>query len=291
MQGRTPAKINLYLRVVGRLPNGYHELETFFLPLAEPADEITVRRNPDGGLAVIADSTTVPDGESNLCAKAVRSFAKFAKRKGTEVSVNWRIEIRKNIPVAAGMGGGSSDAALVLNFLNQTENQLFTDAELREIALGIGADVPFFLKPQPAVASGVGEVLRPLEFNLDFIPLLVVAPMFPVSTAWCFRQLDSGDYNEYCDSRFSSDEFIDLLSRNDWPAIGKLLCNDLAEAVFYKFPILDIVRTRMLDLGACGVCLSGSGPTLFALCRDHEHLCSMKRQLQLELPESFRFFS
>ena len=176
----SPAKINLFLRVADKLPNGYHELETLFLPIEGLTDKISVSFNHEPGIKIESSHTDIPLDKSNLCWKAADLYA---QKVGIEP--DWKIFIDKQIPVAAGMGGGSSDAATVLNLL-QAEYKALSTENLEAIALKIGADVPFFLNPCPAIGRGVGEKLKPLDFEIK-IPLIIVAPMFPVNAAWAYQ--------------------------------------------------------------------------------------------------------
>ena len=158
-----PGKINLYLKVTGRRENGYHELESLFLPLACPADDVAVDCDMlPGAITVGTSDIMIPGGLQNIAGKAAELWA---KKSGTVP--HWDINIAKNIPVAAGMGGGSSDAAAVLKLLNDHAGKPLNDIELRNAALELGADVPFFLDARPAIMTGIGEIAEPLEFALS----------------------------------------------------------------------------------------------------------------------------
>ncbi|MFA7231232.1 MAG: 4-(cytidine 5'-diphospho)-2-C-methyl-D-erythritol kinase, partial [Victivallaceae bacterium] len=133
----TPSKINLLLKVTGRRADGYHELNTLFVPLKTPSDTITLEFSLDNGVSVDCSDESVPSGKDNICAQAANAYA-----EKTGISPGWKIHIDKHIPVAAGMGGGSSDAAAVLNLLNNHYRKL-SPSELAKLAVAIGADVPF----------------------------------------------------------------------------------------------------------------------------------------------------
>jgi 4-diphosphocytidyl-2-C-methyl-D-erythritol kinase len=257
---RTPSKINLFLKVTGRCDNSYHTLRTFFAPLCEPADEIKIDFNSESGISINCDTPGVPCDERNLCYKAASKYAKFC---GLEPS--WEITLHKNIPVAAGMGGGSSDAAAVLRLLNDEYKKL-SGSELSSIALECGADVPFFLNPRPALAAGVGEVFEYPEINFPEIPLLLINPKFPISAAWAYKNLSPNIIGKL-DSGFES-KFLDALSKADLKKLASLIHNDLAVAAYEKFPLLLILKHRLLDCGAVAAEISGSGPTMFALCEN-----------------------
>ena len=251
-----PSKINLYLRVKGKRSDGYHEIETLFYPLDNPADKISVSENL--GLSVSCSGPDIPAGRENICWKAARKYADAAG-----IKADWHISIEKNIPVAAGMGGGSSDAAAVLKALQKKFNAL-TPELLHEIATGTGADVPFFLNPVPSIAEGIGDKLSPLDFKTGKIPVLIAAPLFPVSAAWSYKNAVIPD------SPPSLSALLEALKKSDWETCGKLLHNDLARAVYNKFPLTRAIKEKMLELGACGAEITGSGPTLFGIFKSPE---------------------
>ena len=257
-----PSKINLYLKVTGRREDGYHLLESLFVPLSAPADDIAVDCEMEPGQVTVATSRLdVPGGVENLAGKAaLRWAAKAAAMPG------WDIQIVKNIPVAAGMGGGSSDAGTVLRLLNRHYGDKLTPAVLAETALELGADVPFFLDPRPAVMTGIGELAEPLAFPLPELPLLIVAPGFPVSAAEAYRRLAPERIGP-ADTAWRA-ELLAALRVGDWEKLGRLLVNDLAPGVFEKYPILPLLEAELRASGALGVAMTGSGPTLFALFAD-----------------------
>ncbi len=261
-----PAKINLQLKVTARRPDGYHELQISFLPLLELCDEIELEFKPDQ-LRVRCAGSGVPQDGDNICGRAACAYLLAAR-----IPCEWIFTIHKKIPVAAGLGGGSSDAAAVLRMLNR-HYQALSEEKLFELAAGLGADVPFFLNPRPASATGVGEKLVPLDFKLPELPLLLVNPAFPVSAAWAYRHLDPvliGPGKP--------------LHGGSLDEIAAQVRNDLEFAVIEKFPLLRMIRRTMFEQGAAAACVSGSGPTMFALCRDADHLNRMHRHFASAFP-------
>ncbi len=258
----TPSKINLFLKVTGRCENSYHSINTLFMPLANPADEINIDFERATGISIICDTPEIPCDEHNLCHKAASKYAKFCG-----ITPNWEITIVKNIPVAAGMGGGSSDAAAVLRILNERYNKLDKN-ELAAIALRCGADVPFFLSPRPAFAKGIGDILKYSELDFPEIPLLLINPSFPVSAAWAYKNLSPDNIGEV--PAGYEQKLSDALQKADLKKLSRLIHNDLATACYEKFPILRILKTELLASGAAAVEITGSGPTLFALCGSFE---------------------
>ena len=259
----SPSKINLFLKVTERCENSYHNIRTLFMPLENPADEISINFEKGTGISIICDASEVPCDERNLCHKAA---AKYAEACG--IIPNWEIVIKKNIPVAAGMGGGSSDAAAVLCILND-EYQKLNPEELASIALQCGADVPFFLSPRPALASGIGDIFEyPEQNNFPEIPLLLINPGFPVSAAWAYKNLSLDNIGELPPGY--ERDVLEALRKADLKKLSELIHNDLAIACYKKFPILEILKTELLESGAAAAEITGSGPTLFALFENNK---------------------
>lgn len=266
-----PAKINLFLKITGKRPDGYHDLETIFLSLEKPADEISV--SPADCLQITSSDNHIPTDENNLCFQAAVEFAKFAN-----IEPAWHIDIQKNIPIAAGVGGGSSDAAAVLQLLNEMHPGLSHET-IAEIALGLGADVPFFFDPKPSFARGIGEKLTPME-NIPKIPLVLLNPRFPISAAWGFKNFTAHGKNS------DVEDMVEVLQQADYGKLDEIFCNDLQTAVFAKFPIMGILKSFMLEAGAVFVGMSGSGPTLFAVCESNTSAVSLSDMIISEFGDA-----
>lgn len=254
-----PAKINLSLRVLGRRPDGYHQLETVFLPL-ELCDRLVI--------SVVSRRRTVVtcacpgfaelDGSGNLAARAARRYLEAA---GGNAGVE--IQIHKQTWIAAGLGGGSSDAAAVLLALQQLVGDL-APKPLHALARELGADVPFFLDPRPALARGVGHRLTPLE-GVPSLPLVLVNPGHPLSTAAVFGALG-----------LALGQRLDLLDEGDRragppsdvfsvPSLAAMAHNDLEPAAQSLEPGIAEHKELLLRHGALAACMSGSGPTVFGI--------------------------
>jgi len=268
---RSPAKINLYLKVTGTRLDGYHELETLFLPLTAPADEITIRSNSAGqGLSLSAEGAVLPLDSRNLCWKAAAAWS-----EATGIPADFHLHLRKIVPVAAGLGGGSANAATVLLALNGHYGAPLDDRALAALAVKLGADVPFFLHPRPAIARGIGEQLEYPDYDIARLPILIAAPDFPVRAAWAYCHLEPAG-----GSGAALADLQTALRRQDWPAVGQALRNDLAPAIFAKFPLLRMVRRDLLAGGACGAEISGSGPSLFAVCTSRAAAMTLAADVQ-----------
>jgi 4-diphosphocytidyl-2-C-methyl-D-erythritol kinase len=275
---RAPSKINLFLEVIGKRPDGYHEIKTIFLPLDEPFDDISIVQSSNG-IKIESDDPMLPVDEHNICWRAAAKFAEAA-----DISPSWKISIQKRIPVAAGLGGGSSDAATVLKILDE----LYPGrCEIRKIAVSIGADVSYFLKPIPALGEGIGERLTALKLRTK-IPLLLVNPLFPVSSAWAYAnypRYKSGEQNE-----ISIASARQALLEGDLAKIAKSLRNDLAPALYYKFPLCEILRTSMKESGAMGAQISGSGSTLFGIFENNEKLVRASKKMKEKYADAVKIF-
>jgi 4-diphosphocytidyl-2-C-methyl-D-erythritol kinase len=253
-----PAKINLFLSVTARRPDGYHELETLMCPLGL-ADHI--RLEPGAGrIRVACTDAAVPTDNTNTAYRAAEIFIARLTGRGQPTVNGADITISKKIPVGAGLGGGSSDAAAVIRGLNRFLHQPFGREELMQMALAVGADVPFFICGQPALATGIGERLTPYH-HLPPYRVLLNYPGAGVSTAEVYKNLDLGLTN--CKKKLK-DHF--LKQRPFDPSLH--LCNDLEAVTLSLHPQVSAARAALAASGALGVSMSGSGSTVFALFAD-----------------------
>ena len=250
LTAKAPAKLNLRLKVTGRRPDGYHELVSLMVPV-DICDVLEFQVMPEK-VELIWEGLPVPVDENNL---VIRAAEAFLVRSGLKGGVFARVT--KNIPVAAGMGGGSSDAAATLLCLNHLWSGPLTLETLRELALQLGADVPFFLEPKPSIARGIGEVLEPIV-RWPELWYLIVTPRFQVSTAWVYGNLRLGlTLNEY-------GRIKDQLGKESL-VISQFLDNDLESVTSAKFPMLVRIKKTLLDAGAEGALMTGSGPSVFGV--------------------------
>jgi 4-diphosphocytidyl-2-C-methyl-D-erythritol kinase len=258
-----PAKINYLLDVTGKRPDGYHELR-MIMQRVNLCDEIALTMTNTPGISVTCNSKGAPDGPDNIAWKAARVLLDLAE---TCTGVN--IKITKKIPVAAGLGGGSSDAASVLMGMNQLLQIGLTDQQLMEIGCKLGADVPFFIFKKTALAEGIGENLTPLP-EMPKCWILLVNPGVHVSTAWVYRslQLTKGRELNKLPKFFESIE--DVVS---------IFSNDLESVTIPAFPVIADIKTRMMNLGAVGSMMSGSGPTVFGVYKSFDAAEAARREI------------
>ena len=252
-----PAKINLYLAIKGKRPDGFHDLETRMVKITL-ADRLHLARL-DSGITVLCPESDLPTGEGNLVHRAAKSF--FAAL-GTGGGV--AIVLEKKVPIAAGLGGGSSDAAAVLRGLNTLYGLPFSVGQLVELARPLGADVPFFVDDCVAAwATGIGDKIQAEAVSpADWIVL--VNPGFPVSTKWVYENFTlTTDGNPYILGR----EFVH--GKDACAGPGNLpLYNELEAVTIRKYPELGRIKDELLADGAHGALMSGSGPTVFGLFED-----------------------
>jgi 4-diphosphocytidyl-2-C-methyl-D-erythritol kinase len=254
-----PAKVNLTLRVLGRRPDGFHLIESLMVPVSLcDRVELTVAEGRGRVTCRVDGPEQAPNGDENLAARA-------AQRILFELGINADIEVRltKNIPAAAGLGGGSSDAAAVLRTLPAMLGRTFRPLRLAEIAVGIGADVPFFLTCRPAVAMGVGDILAPVP-RFPEMNLVIAVPRAQVSTAWAYRH--ALPPVETLTSRPSATT-RSLRLRLKREPITALLSNDFQAGVAAAFPDVERLERQLESLGADATVMSGSGSAVVGLFR------------------------
>ena len=263
---RAPAKINLGLRIVGRRPDGYHELESLFavLDLADEL-ELEIERADAASVALRLESpgSGAPADASNLAARAAELFL-----AETGLALRVAIALRKHTPVAAGLGGGSSDAAAVLRALAAFAPDALAPDPLAKLALRLGADVPFFLDPRAAFVRGIGERIEPVR-GLPELPLVLANPGEPLATREVFRVHDvlHPDTTRASARAGAPPDFARL--RSDPGGWSAHLRNDLEPAALRLCPAIGRLRAELTARGARAVGLSGSGPTLFGIFESH----------------------
>lgn len=245
---RSPAKINLCLSVLGRRPDGYHEVE-MLMQMVDLSDEVTVSLGGPG-ISVRCDSASVPSGEDNIAWKAAEAMLKRA-----DGDAGLTIEIRKNIPVSAGLGGGSGDAAAVLAATNRLLGLGLSRKRLADVGATLGMDVPFFFYGPTAVARGRGEILTPMP-PLPAFWVLLVNPGFETSTARVYEKL-----NLRLTKKVDCTKIAGLTVRN----IAGALHNDLETVTAAAHPVIAEIGKTLTSTGALGVGMSGSGPTVFGI--------------------------
>jgi 4-diphosphocytidyl-2-C-methyl-D-erythritol kinase len=256
---RAPAKINLSLRVIGKRADGYHELDTIMVPVSL-YDEIEIRQirratsrcKFSAQVVIHCSNPQVPLGQDNIAYRAAELLIAKA-----EIRQPVAIRIHKNIPIGAGLGGGSSDAAAVLIGLNRMWKLGLSVRQLQRLALQLGADVPFFIRAKPARARGMGEKLQLLP-KLRRRWLVLVYPGFPVATAWVYGNLPLKLTKVSVNTSIATP--LESLDKLD-----KLLINDLERVAVKRYPEIGRVKLMLSLAGAAGVLMSGSGSSVFGV--------------------------
>lgn len=250
---RAYAKINLGLDVVGVLPNGYHEVR-MIMQTVGIYDELSFEKT-ENGIVITTDAGELPTNEDNLIYKAVKLlFDKYAISEGV------RIHLQKNIPIAAGMAGGSTDAAATLKGISELFELNCDEKELRELGVKIGADVPYCIMGGTALAEGIGEKLTKLSPAPDCF-LLVAKPDINVSTKYVYEHLDAQEDYEHPDI----DGMLDAISKGSLDGVVSTMGNVLETVTVPAYPVIDTIKARMRELGALNSMMSGSGPTVFGI--------------------------
>lgn len=258
------AKINLGLDVIRRLPNGYHQVK-MVMQAIDLWDELTLERS-EGGITMTTDSDSLATGESNLVRRAARLMQEtFSLKTGLT------IHLQKNIPIAAGLAGGSTDAAAVMKGINRLFDLNVPLPKLMELSTAIGADVPFCILGGTALAEGIGERLTPLA-PIPFCHILIAKPDISVSTKYVYEHLDSTGIEKHPDL----DGMTAAISSGSLPGIISRMENVLETVTIPAHPVIAAIKRRLLKLGAEGSLMSGSGPTVFGIFTDEaaaRHAC------------------
>lgn len=252
LSAAAPAKINLFLRVVGRRPDGYHELDSLFIPISL-CDRLQIETRPASAPAVglRCNLTSLPTDERNLAVKAASAFmAEFA------VNAEVFIDLHKEIPVGAGLGGGSSDAGTVLRMMAALF-RVDAPERLAKIAIALGADVPFFLNPVAARVGGIGERITPVSWKPTFSFLIVVPPI-EVATAEVFRRLKAENW-----SAGAVEKDVQRILAGE--VTRPLLVNDLASVAIARWPQIGLALAMVEQSGATAAAMTGSGGAVFGV--------------------------
>ncbi len=268
MQFLSPAKVNLHLEILDRREDGYHRIQTLMHRI-DLCDRLEIRQG-GVGLRLISEGEGAPGGAENLAFRAARLFC-----EETGIPESFEIRIRKSIPVGAGLGGGSSNAAATLVALNALFQTARDSRSLMGLGARLGADVPFFIYGRPAVARGIGEILTPVRVPAELWFLLLI-PSVRISTAWAYRQYDllAGENKP---GTPLPDSFADARS------LARVMRNDLELPAFAHYPEIARMKERLLEEGAQGALMSGSGSVVFGLFGGPDDAGRVERKIPLPL--------
>ncbi|NCO74861.1 MAG: 4-(cytidine 5'-diphospho)-2-C-methyl-D-erythritol kinase [Cyanobacteria bacterium] len=288
-----PAKINLHLEIIGHRPDGYHEL-VMIMQSVNLGDVIHLRANGKDEIRLFCQNPEVPLNNTNLAYKAAhlmqQQFPKLAQNFG-----GFDIVIEKNIPVAAGLAGGSTNAAAVLVGINLMWSLGLTQPELRDLGALLGSDVPFCISGGTAIATGRGEQIEPLPDLSDIWVILAKYSNLSVSTPWAYNSYreqfnhlyisDSQGINQRTRQVHSGD-LVKAISQRNSEQIGALLYNDLEKVVLPEFPTVKALIDAFKAENVLGSMMSGSGPTVFALCDNQNQAEAIANKVQKTINDS-----
>ena len=255
---RSYAKINLTLDVLGKRPDGYHDVEMIMQTVS--LHDIVVVNKTDAEISVATNLRYLPVNEKNIAYKAALAFFEH-----TNINGGCDISITKNIPVSAGLAGGSGNAAAVLCLLDRLYNTNLPLKTLKELGATLGADVPYCFSGGTALATGIGEILTPLP-DIPKCTILMVKPPISVSTGAIYEAIDTAEILKHPDT----DAMICAIKSGDIGAVADNLSNVMGTVTENMHPIVRGIRRKMILNGALGAVMSGSGPTVFGIFPDYD---------------------
>jgi len=263
---QTSAKVNLTLEVLSKRSDGYHEIATV-MQAVDLFDRLILEAAPT--ISLETDDATLPTDDRNLAARAATVL-----RQASGVEAGARIRLRKRIPVAAGLGGGSSDAAATLWGLNRLWGLRWSRERLAELAVGLGMDVPFFLARGPALATGRGERLERLPAAGGYA-LVLMNPRVPLSTREVYERVPLGWHAEPHGTR----RLVEALKSRNAARVAAALTNNLEDLVTGSLPAVARMKAALMAAGALGAVMSGSGPTVFGMARSFDHARQIRQRV------------
>lgn len=268
-------KVNISLDVIGKRKDNYHEIETIMQQI-DLKDILTIRDRKNE-IKIECNNSLVPLDSSNIVHKAFRVLSeKCHVKRGAHII------IEKNIPVAAGLAGGSANAAATLKGLNKLWNLNLTEAELMDIGVHIGADVPFCIMGGTALAKGIGEKLEKLDSFKDHM-LLLANPGIEVTSSHVYSVFDV----ENIKNRPQTDTLLKAIQKNDIYTVSKNMVNVLEQVTCKEYKEIEKIKEDMIKCGALGSLMSGSGPTVFGFFDDEDKLYNCKRILEKRIEKVF----
>lgn len=272
-----PAKINIGLDVLGRRDDGYHDLKMIMQTI--DLEDILTFTIKEGGreITMTCTDSSLSVDDTNLVMRAARHMAdEFGIKSSIE------IHLEKNIPIAAGMAGGSTDAATTFIAMNDIFGLGLSKAELMERAVNLGADIPYCILRGTALSEGIGDILTPLP-EYKNVTILIVKPPINVSTAFVYGNLKIDSQTNHPDI----DNIMNYMAQMNHSAVGSLLGNVLEDVTVKEYPVIDDIKGCMIKNGSLGALMSGSGPTVFGIFENDETASKALEKCLLLVPGSF----
>jgi len=261
------AKINLYLEVIGKREDGYHEIESIMQSISL-SDTVSLSKS-ESGIEIVSSDLRIPTNEKNTAYRAAQFF--FDK---TGIKQGIRIEIKKNIPISAGLAGGSADAAAALFGMNKLFNAGLSESDLLVLAADVGSDVSFCLIGGTCRCRGRGELVDKIA-DLPPTWFVLVKPDFGISTKWVYENFDLVFIKEK------------RLVGTHVPITAIHLYNDLEKVVIPKYPVVQDIKKKLIQLGCLQATMTGSGPTVFGMAKDEGSARKIFSEIKKEYPRSF----
>ena len=285
-----PAKINLSLEIIGDRPDGFHEL-VMIMQSVGLADRLDMQPSDTQDIYIYCDHPQVPTDETNLAYRAASLMcSSFPEMYANYGGVSIRIE--KNIPVAAGLAGGSGNAAAVLVGINLLWKLGLTQLELQELAAKIGSDIPFCVSGGTAIATGRGEKLDEIQPLRDVWVVLAKYDNISVSTPWAYQTYRQQYGNEYVSdpagvinrtAKVRSGGLVNAIAHQNIAEIGQLMYNDLEKVVLPQYPQVEQLKAAFASQEVLGTMMSGSGPTVFALCESEDKAIAVEQAVRTQI--------
>lgn len=267
------AKINLGLDVLRRRPDGYHEVK-MIMQTVDICDDLTFEKRGEQGIGLRIEGAGLPAGSDNLIYRAAALLMEKRRiREGVSIT------LQKRIPIAAGMAGGSADAAAALRGLNELFEMGYSAEELKELGVTLGADIPYCIEGGTMLSEGIGEILTPLPSPPD-CHLVIVKPDIDVSTAFVYGHLQADKLSFHPDI----DGMASALTAGDLRGITDRMGNVLETVTVKEYPVIDRLKQMMRGLGAENALMSGSGPTVFGICKEKETAEKIAAAIRKEEP-------
>lgn len=274
---QSPAKLNVYLKALKKRPDGFHEIQTIFERISL-CDEIRLKSNSSGKIVIKCKHPHVPTGSKNLCYKVARLL-----KDECHIIKGVDIVIKKRIPVAAGLGGGSSNAATMLLGLNQLWQLGLSKSKLVAYAKEIGSDVPFFLYDSPwALGTGRGDCIKKINLKTKMWHILIT-PKIKLYASKVYGALNL----QLTKNRDNANILIDYLKDNNIKGVEKSLLNDLEQPVLRLSPQLKRLKKRLKSLNIKGVMISGSGPSVFGITESEKHAKDIQKLFKKQYSQVF----
>jgi 4-diphosphocytidyl-2-C-methyl-D-erythritol kinase len=278
----SPAKINLTLEIIKKFPHGFHGLRSVMIKTQNLKDEIEITFNKrKEGIRIFCSDKNIPTDERNICHKVARKFFEASNKE-----IGLTIKIKKKIPALAGLGGGSSNGAVVLLALNKYFKEPLSFNKLVQIASQVGKDIPFFLlKDRVAYVSGLGEKLKPVK-DFPELNFLLINPKGEIVTGWAYSELDKKMWFMENKKRKNISQQL-LKNSSNINNIGALLYNDFDLVAQKLFPIIGELKNCLLALGAKGVSITGKGPTIVGIFKTKKEALEISEIIKNKYPKFF----